>query len=161
MPDFDLSQLKPGDVLLYRPVDWIGWLIAIKTWTKVSHVEIYSGNKMSIASRDGLGVNRYSFREKKLAAVLRPNQPFSFEKMNDYFESVRGQKYDWRALLDFLMLSRNGDPGKQICSEFASNATCAGGLKTIATHWPADRTAPANFLAMPCFDLIWEDGDLF
>ena len=47
------SVLLPGDVMLYRPSGVFGWLIRVKTWHPISHVEVHCGGGQSFASRDG------------------------------------------------------------------------------------------------------------
>ena len=36
------DDLRPGDILFYSPSDLVGVLIAIKTWTWLSHVNMLS-----------------------------------------------------------------------------------------------------------------------
>jgi hypothetical protein len=67
-----LRTLKPGDVLLYKPKGLFGWLIRVKTWHKIAHVECYVGDGLSVASRDGKGVGKYPLRSSELAVVCRP-----------------------------------------------------------------------------------------
>lgn len=149
------SILQPGDCLLYRPTGFFGWLIAVKTWTKVSHVEVYAGNDTSVASRDGLGVNRYSMRLDGLGYILRPNKPFSLMAGIAWFDGVRGQKYDWLGLLCFTLAVKQGAKDRMFCSEFATRFYRAASLQPFSPETDADHVAPAQFLQSPAFDAVW------
>lgn len=157
-----IPQLQPGDAILYKPTDWVGWVIAVKTWTRVSHIEVYVGEGNSVASRNGIGVGLYPARLTDMAAVLRPiSSLFDIKKSMEYFAKVRGQKYDWKDLLIFGLLIKRGDRERQICSEFATNFYEAGGLRICQKEWKADRVSPSLFLFSPVFELIWRDKGLF
>lgn len=157
---FNRSLLQPGDCLLYRPASFFGWLIAVKTWNKISHVEVFShrlGNvDWSYASRDGIGVNRYSFRTAQLSRVLRPNGLLNLNSAEGWFKiEARGQKYDWLGLLCFTLAVKQGSPNKMFCSEFATRWYRAAGFHPFADGYDADKIAPANFLVSPNFTEIW------
>lgn len=154
------AQLKPGDLLLYRPKkgSFFGWLISVKTWNKISHCELYVGDHQSIAARDGIGVNMYPLRESELAMVLRPKVPLDVVDMLNWFETVRGQKYDWLGLLVFTLAVKQGSTDKMFCSEFCTRALRAGGVEPFTVDTDADRVAPATFLYSPAFDVKWKDG---
>jgi hypothetical protein len=139
-------ELMPGDLLLYAPNSLAGWIIAVKTWCRVCHCEVYAGLGESAASRDGVGVGLYPLRTKGLARVLRPNRWFDHEKARWYFDTVRGQKYDWRGLLCFALLAERGTEGKQICSEFARNYLASGGVQCFNPDYASEKVAPATFL---------------
>lgn len=146
-----LAILQPGDHLIYKPHSLAGYLIALKTWTKTAaHIEIYAGNGCSIASRHE-GVNRYLLRREDLSMVLRPLDSFNFAKGMEYFESVKGEGYDYLGLAVFGLLTERGEEGKQICSEFATNWDRATGLVPFNRDWPAEKVAPAQFLQSPIF----------
>jgi hypothetical protein len=72
---FNPAILQPGDAILYFGHDLGSWLIALKTWTKVAHVEIYRGNQISYSSRLESGVNAYPLRLDGIDAVMRPKRP--------------------------------------------------------------------------------------
>jgi len=157
--DLNTKILKPGDCLLYRPSSFFGWLIAIKTWNLVSHVEIYIGNKKSVASRDGIGVSDYPLRTNKLAYVLRPTHKWDINKSLEWFEEdAKGQKYDWKGILVFALAVKEGSWDKMFCSEFANRFYKNGGLYPFSATYNSDRVAPANFLCSPVFKQIWRDG---
>lgn len=138
-----MLYLKPGDILLYRPAGIFGRLIQVKTWHPISHVEVYDGGKLSLASRDGLGVNRYDTRVDHLAFVLRPRVSLDLDKARAYFRTVQGRPYGWIDLLNFygLPLRSNG----MFCSEFATLYLRAAGWN-IFPEDDADRVSPFQFL---------------
>jgi hypothetical protein len=152
----DLPELEPGDALLYRPNSVAGWIIAVKTWSPVCHVEIYTGGEMSVASRDGRGVNRYPLRWKQLAAVLRPAERFLLPAAEVWFEKrARGQKYDWLGLLCFTLAVKRGSPDRMFCSEFATRFYRQGGFQVVHRRWDADKVAPGSLLMSPAFEWVW------
>ena len=83
-----VSDLRPGDIMLYRPKGVIGWLIASRTWSNWAHVEVYIGGGWAAASRDGVGVGRYLVRWAQLGRVLRPVQPVDIETGLRWFDAV-------------------------------------------------------------------------
>lgn len=155
---FDTSILQPGDFLLYRPSSLTGVIIAVKTWTWIAHIEIYKGGGISLASRDGIGVNAYPLRLDQLGIVRRPNKPFSFAKGLRYFETVKGQKYDWLGLMCFTLAVHQGSPDRQFCSEFAHNFAIAEDLELFSTDLVPDHTSPAQFDQTPVLDTVWRDS---
>lgn len=115
------ERLLPGDVLLYRPRGFFGWLIAVKSWSRWAHVEVYDGAGFSLAARDGVGVGRFPFRSNDLGAVYRLRVSCDWEAARAWFETVKGQPYDWRGLLAFTSAKLQGrDNGAMFCSEFAA-----------------------------------------
>ena len=153
-----MPELIPGDCLLYRPSTFFGWVIAVKTWNSISHVEVFAGNNTSVASRDGKGVNLYTFRKDDLAAVLRPRGGFNFAQAMEWFEkTAKGQGYDWLGILCFSLAIKRGSPDKMFCSEFATNFYRAGGFEPFQSDYSADHVAPANFLISEPMQEIWMD----
>lgn len=144
--------LKPGDILLYRPASIFGVLISIKTWHRISHVEVYDGGLNSLASRDGIGVGRYPLRLSQLAYVLRPRCPLDLAAGRAWFETVKGQPYGWLALADFVGLPIGGRG--MVCSPFATSFMRAAGWSIFPTD-PPGKIAPFQFL-----DLIGPELDV-
>jgi len=154
---FDISAIKPGDCLLYKPNGFFGWLIAVKTWNKVSHCEVYNGGGISFASRDGIGVNSYLFRRKQLAYVLRPKTPVNLDAARRWFlADACGQKYDWKGILVFSLAVKQGAKDKMFCSEFLTRFYREGNFHPFSESYDADHIAPAQFLQSPEFDLVWK-----
>lgn len=153
----DVRQLQPGDALLYAPKGFFGWLIALKTWHAISHVEVYIGEGQSVAARDGLGVNRYPWRNTELAYALRPKRPLDLAHALRWFDTVQGQGYDWPGLLRFSWRSRyvpaQLSHNKMFCSEFATRFYRQGGLDPFPRE-DADAVAPFEFEFNPFFDAV-------
>lgn len=151
--------LTPGDVLLYRPTGFFGKLIALKTWSDVSHVEVYIGDGRSVASRDGKGVGNYPFRDTELMYVLRPQAHFNLARAMNWFKTVDGQGYDWLGLLVFENLRRTGRSDKMWCSNFAARFMRAGlpaDFHLFGTNLDADKVAPSTFLSSPNLTVFWK-----
>lgn len=153
----DCKNLIPGDHLLYN-IDKLwpdpgGYLqdlvIRVKTWSSVAHIEVYDGNGMSLAARAD-GVNRYAFRPDGLEIVRRPMH-WDHAKAQAYFETVRGQKYDWKGLMCFTLAVKQGAPDRKFCSEVARNLGRAAGSQAFDRDWSGDKTAPGNFLMVGDF----------
>lgn len=154
------TQLRPGDVLLYRPSSWVGWVIAVKTASRVaSHVEIAVKPGIAIAARQE-GVDYYETRWSNLSRVLRPNHSVDINKALDWFhKNARGQRYDYLALGRFFIIpGLKQSTDKQICSELATRFLRAGavGWRPFGAE-DADLVAPRDFLKSDEFDLVWSD----
>lgn len=151
-----LTDLLPGDVLLYEPTDLFGRIIAIKTWcSDAVHTETYTGNGVSVASRNGLGVNTYAVRMKDLSYVLRPVGDFDLTAAMAWHHTVVGQKYDWSGLLVFYLAAKHGKKDRMWCSEHSTRFARQGGLMPFPETYDADRVAPADFLKSDSYDMFW------
>lgn len=146
---FQESDLLPGDALLYKPNGMFGWVIAVKTWHMVGHCEVYVGGGKTVASRNGQGVNEYDLKVDNLHSVHRPRptSEFNILKALEFFQTVKGQKYDWKGLLRFasrkpykILVGEN----EQFCSEFMTRFYRKGGLP-IFRNEDADSIAPYQF----------------
>lgn len=149
------SLLQPGDCLLYAPKGIFGAIIKFKNWHEVAHVEVYVGDGRSVASRDGIGVGLYPWRDAQLAYILRPELPLDWYAFWKWFMTVNGQKYDWLGLLRFTWFRSipAGKNDKMFCSEFVARAYRALGAKVFADGEDADAIAPFQFLTSP--NLKW------
>lgn len=151
-----LQLIEPGDICLYSPDSLFGWVIALKTWTKISHCEVYEGAGLSVASRDGVGVNRYAFRDRGICEVRRPALHLDFEAASKWFDGVRGQKYDWAALFRFYLVSGISSKTKMFCSEFATRWYRAAGFEPFSPETDADTVPPSYFTTSAEFHTIWK-----
>lgn len=148
-------KLIPGDCLLYSPNSILGWIVALKTWSRFSHIEIYDGDGRSLASRDGKGVGRYPLRLDELAEVRRPTaMNFSHEIGSRWFNLVEGQKYDWIGLLCFTLAVKQGAQDRMFCSEFATRFYRASGLELFNSDVDADKISPAQLHQTPCLTTV-------
>ena len=156
-------ELLPGDCLLYWRADLVDWIIRCKTWTKCAHVEVYRGEGMSYASRNGIGVNIYPVRWDGLVAIRRPDLRFGTVNTGaaaSWFSGVQGQGYDWIGLCSFYIASVQGSPKKMFCSEFATRLYRAYGFAAIACDYDADLVAPAQFEQTPALKTVWLAGQI-
>lgn len=152
------SLIKPGDCLLYRgrPYDVFDWAINIKTWHNIVHCELALGDGKSAASRNGLGVAIYPWRDTELAYILRPQANLKWPEFWAWFRTVNGQKYDWIGLLRFAWFKQvgSGNHGKQFCSEFLCRAYRVLAPSIIGVVDDADAYAPADFVKLGGFTPI-------
>jgi hypothetical protein len=145
----DFPQLEPGDILLYGGRDLVSRLIQFRTWSDVSHIEIYVGDGRSVASRNGIGVNKYPLRIAGLRRVYRSKQRlmlhgfFDFEKSMAWFATVSGKPYGWADLLRFYLI--NVRTQGLICSEFADLFFRNGGLPLFNTNYPEGAVCPGDY----------------
>ncbi len=138
----EAPDLLPGDCLLYNtPGDFVDWCIRMKTWSVAAHCECYIGEGRSVASRNGIGVDRYPARFAGLIAVLRPVAPFRLDTALSYFFRVQKQKYDFAGLMCFFLAAKRGSKDRQFCSEFLTNFYRAGGLHPVHRSWSSDKVA--------------------
>lgn len=153
-----IPELQFGDCLLYSTKwDLIDIIIRIKTWSVASHVEVYVGNDFSVASRNGIGVNRYPLRKDGLVAVLRPKLPLNRDAGMEYFyKKACGQGYDFKGLLCFALAVHQGSPDKQFCSEFETNFYRACQFEPFSSDVSADTIAPGTNLFSSEFTHIWK-----
>lgn len=149
--------LRPGDVLLYTGEGLFSIVIRVKTWSRYSHIEIYDGSNVSVASRDGIGVGRYPVRYGQLTMVLRPRAPFNLEQARAWFTTVDGQGYDWIGLTSFTIARWQGRQNdRQFCSEFATRYLRAGGIDPF-NEYDADGIAPGEFPKSSTLAVIWPE----
>lgn len=167
MNQFNQSILEKGDALLYYgkalppdPVtraDFVDWSIAVKTGYWLSHIEVYVGAGLSVASRNGIGVNRYPLRLEGLVCVRRPVGIADVDSATKWFiNEASGQGYDFKGLLCFWMAVRQGSRKKQFCSEFALRWYRHAGIQPLNPKVDADRTAPCEFWKTGEFETIWQ-----
>lgn len=140
---FILSLLRPGDILLYDTNSLFGLLIKFKRGEQYTHVEMYIGGNQSVASRDGEGVNRYDLRLDDLAAIYRTKGELRLDQGLTWFETVKGQKYDWVGLLSFAWAKFRGlNNNKMFCSEFITRMCRACGIELFNRDVDADAVSP-------------------
>ena len=152
----DATNLLPGDVLLYFDSrSLVDWVIAFKTWNRIAHIEIYTGHGMSVASRNGIGVNRYPLRTEGLVCVRRSGAPLDMASADRWFQFSRDEKYDFKGLLCFYLAVKQGSMKKMFCSEFALRWCRHAGLEPFNPAQDADKTPPSYFWVTPAFETVW------
>lgn len=150
------EDLQPGDTLLYARKGIFGWIISLRSNSRLTHVECYEGRGMSVASRDGKGVNRYPFRREGLAHVLRPTRPFNLPRATRWFETQRGAGYGWADLLNFVLPSVIIDTDGYFCSEFAIAYLRHGDLE-VGNREPAVKISPRDFRLFDVLQEVWPE----
>lgn len=151
----DLRSLQAGDCILYKSTGFSGRIIALKTWHDIGHVEIYDGSSYSWASRDGIGVGHYPWRDTDIAYVLRPNTvKLDLVKGRQYGNSMLGAPYAWLDLLAFVGIKR--DHKGIVCSPFACAFYRACGWNLFPTD-DINFIAPFEFLNLAGngFDILY------
>jgi uncharacterized protein YycO len=150
--------LLPGDALIYRPSNLVGYIIALKTWTWASHIEIYIGDLQSIAARPS-GVNIYPIRyDKYTTHVLRPKKKLNVKKAMDWFHTeAMNDKYDYIGLFDFFSYKDGKlSPKAEVCSVLASLWYNQAGFYPFSKDYPINKISPAQFLQSNAFHIIWK-----
>lgn len=148
-------DLQPGDVLLYGGRGFIDQAIQFRTWSDVSHVEIYAGICMSIASRNGIGVGRYLFRADGLRYVLRPIAftQQQFAQGMAWFATVNRQPYNWGDLLRFYCIDVRTKGF--ICSQFAAAFFAAAKAPLFSMDYFTGDVCPSDFLTSCLLYRAW------
>ena len=151
------DDLRGGDILLYKPSDLVGVLIAIKTWTWLSHVECYLGGGRSLAARIQ-GVNVYTERvDKYLVAVRRPKvQPFDLGKAWAAVAPMIGQPYQVAGFWEFFDPFMHRYHASRICSSVATQWLRGGGCEPFNPEFDDADASPAQLWQTPELDTIWE-----
>ncbi|MDE2105330.1 MAG: hypothetical protein KGL39_49345 [Patescibacteria group bacterium] len=148
-----LPELLPGDILLYGG-GFIGALIQFRTWSDISHCEVYLGQGRSAASRsDGPGV--FPLRILGLRRVLRPVKPFDLSRGLRWLASVDGLPYGYADLLRFYLIDV---PTKGlICSQFLDLFFQNCGLWLFNPQYPEGAVCPRDYdtLAPSLVNQIW------
>lgn len=157
-----MVNLSPADIMLYRPRGVVGWLIASRTWSNWAHVEVYIGGGKSVASRDCIGVGCYDVRWDDLGAVIRPHAtPDMHAGLSWFWSEASGQKYDYLALLRFVLphfIKRDLDMTRQICSSLAVRFLRKCGVDIVSPEVDADLIAPSDIAKTSAGSLIHYDG---
>jgi cell wall-associated NlpC family hydrolase len=159
-------DLRAGDILLYSGGSLTDALIELKEGEpnfgaaaadSAAHVEIYMGNGVSYASRNGIGVNAYSFRADGLHQVRRPQGYFNEASVRAWMsKGIAGGPYGWGDIL--LAVDIPSDLPGVDCSHFAESALTVGGLPQFDPEYPANRITPRDFKLSPCSRAIWDNG---
>lgn len=148
-------SLHPGDVLLYAGKGLVPWLIKVKTWSRISHVEIYLGNATTWTSR-GDGTQFYPFTSDHLEVVMRPLP----ECQGDLTAGIAwakqfiGRPYDTWGLLRFYRLGKY-TTDKMFCSEAVVSFTRAAGCELFNADLEPDAVSPGMFLSSPHLRTVW------
>lgn len=159
------SALEPGDVLLYARKGVFNWLINVKTWSRISHVEVVLSNPSTgvriVSSRNGKGVHVTGPEWRGLALVMRSTMWPRIDKAMEWYDEqgIEGQGYDWLGLLNFAYARKVGrNNGKMFCSEFATRFLRKAGLPLFGEE-DADTIAPRDFLLPALLRPVWRSQE--
>lgn len=149
-----LAILEPGDGLFFARRSVFNRIVAIKTWSIYTHVEIYVGGGQVFASLNprlavgwppwrGGGVGIYPIMPHGLALVRRPvaapNLPAAMRWAR---EEAVGQPYDVHGLFNFYQAQRlAGERWGMFCSEAATRWWKRAGV-IRSENTDADQTSP-------------------
>jgi len=152
-----LPQLQLGDALLYgSDGGFVDWAINFKTGGFCCHVEMSCGtNNTTYASRNGVGVGHYQFREKGLVAIRRPHNSFNEQAVRAFFDTIKTNKYDWIGLLAFYNLVSEDMPHRLFCSSLYTKLAKAGGLDLFNPDVDAVKISPWDIYKTPTLRTIW------
>ncbi len=147
------TDLQPGDICLYftpgnRVSEGIAFAEGVATMAgKVSHVEVYAGDRQSWASRDGIGVDLYPFRSDGLVTVRRPFGTFDEQRAAAEFAHLRHTPYGSLDNGDNLLQAGiDRGNGTMNCSHFASVLLEKAGVPQFDHDFDARYIVPADFL---------------
>lgn len=136
----------------------MGWIIAIKTWTLLSHVECYEGRGRVIAARLE-GVNVYEQRiDKYLSFVRRPvmdGRQFDVSGAWAAVQKYIGTPYDIGAFEGFINPWCKHRHASRVCSTIAAMWLRGGGCEPFNPDMSANDASPAQFWQTPMLSTIW------
>lgn len=138
------QDLQVGDICLYSTRDLVDDIVEWKTGSDVAHVELYVGNGVSWASRNGIGVNAYPFRPFGLVKVRRLKFNFNIDKATIWFDKTqKGQPYGFGDILANENIVTKW-PGED-CSHFVAEACEQGECPQFDSIFPKSKIAPGHF----------------
>lgn len=138
------QDLQVGDILLYSSKDVTDAVIEWKTGSDVAHVEVYMGDGISWASRNGIGVNAYPFRPEGLVKVRRPVMRFNVTEATDWFNaSQKNQPYGWGDILATVDIKTNW-PGED-CSHFVAALLEVANAPQFHPRYDKKKITPRDF----------------
>lgn len=161
---FPPNIIQPGDAIMYRPSSLVGVIIAIKTWSWTSHIEVYVGDNRSIGAREE-GVDVWPVRNDKYAkTILRPkSEILNIAAGMEWFnEEAKGDKYDVEGLFGFFIPDKRPKDDstvnykKEFCSQLATMFYKRCGFNPFAPTYPARLISPAQYYQSPLMDVVWE-----
>jgi hypothetical protein len=150
------SLLRPGDILLYDRPGFFGYIIKRKRGERYTHCEVAVDAEHTVASRDGIGVGKYSLRLDGLAAIYCTDEPLNLDAGLEWFKTVNGQKYDWIGLLAFTWAKFRGrSNNRMFCSEFVVRFMRACGVDLFNGEMDADAVSPEMLSYSPRVRSVW------
>lgn len=154
-----MPPLQFGDVLLFAHAGFFSDIIRLKTWSKITHVEIcLDPMSRNLASRNGQGINIYPwdgsvFEIRRPVGKGWPKGGLDKETALTWFNSVKGQPYGWYDLLEFCGIKLTGMG--MICSQFADVLLQKAGFDAFPARYAAGRIAPRDFDVSEALTDLW------
>jgi hypothetical protein len=155
-----LPKLEPGDTFLYRPTELIGAIIALKTWTWLSHCEVYIGDGMSLAARIQ-GVNLYPTRiDRSLRFIRRPwlvrGRGFDANAAYNAASHLFSRRYDISSFEAFFNPWSKNRHSNRVCSTLTAAYLRGGGCLPFNPDLDQDDISPAQLWQTPALITIWQ-----
>ena len=160
-------QLKPGDILLFRPTSIMGYLASLFTWSRYSHaamVSVIDGVTYCLEVREFLGGRKIELEKYggKYEVWRLKDSPYSrfgehaVLRMSEYI----GVEYGWKHIIEAVLLrfvraygSRECRKHPPFCSETVSRAYRDAGIDLRPDI--ADRfTLPGDLAGSPYLEKI-------
>lgn len=146
------------------PTDWLGFLICLKTWAMLSHVECYVGNGRVVAARPQ-GVDLYPERiDKHLRFVRRPviGQGCQFDTQGamQAVKPMLGKPYEIGGLFSFYLPWMHRHRATRICSSVATVFLRGGGCEPFNPDFDADDASPAQLYQTNDLSTIWRRSNM-
>lgn len=159
-PNPRLPFLQPGDTFLYRPTELIGAIIALKTWTWLSHCEVYIGDGMSLAARIQ-GVNLYPTRiDRSLRFIRRPwlvrGRGFDANAAYNAASPLFGRPYDISSFESFFNPWSKNRHSNRVCSTLTAAYLKGGGCLLFNPALDQDDISPAQLWQTPALITVWQ-----
>jgi hypothetical protein len=152
------QDLKPGDILLYKPSNWIGVVIACLTGGWFSHVEGYWQAGLSVGAREE-GVNVYPVRiDKYLVSVRRPMMrgfPFCTDGAYKAVAHLLGKPYDVGSLFRFLAAWKTRRHVARMCSSVMTAFLRGGGCNPFNAKVQPAKVSPYDLWMSPELNTVW------
>lgn len=152
------DDLQFGDILLYSTKDIVDELIEWKTSGPVAHVEMYAGQGKSWASRNGIGVNEYSYRSQGLVCVKRPLlAPLESHARSWFTAPIKGSSYGLGDIAENMGLhvaSKDFD-----CSHFVAKVLAIGDSPQFDADYDPSLITPRDFLISSASTIIYGKTD--
>ena len=151
--------LLAGDLLFYSPSSLVGWWIATKTWTEISHCEFYIGGDRVIAARSA-GVNVYSTRLDDYLVCIRRPLVAKFDLAGAYkaLAPLMGP-YELTGLLSFYAPWHHSAKASRICSSVATVALRGGGCEPFNPDVEASDVSPAQLWQSRELETVWKRAE--
>jgi hypothetical protein len=140
--------------MLFAGSSLFSFVIKVKTFSPVSHVEVALNPNYALACRDGLGTDLYPLRLRGLYAVRRPTTPMDWGAAMAWFGTVKGQPYSYWQAMRFFRLGKE-NVTKTMCSPFATRLYRKGGFHPFAGKYDASLVSPGMFLSAVPFEDVW------